>query len=94
VVPHTYVHPVTPQVHAHAPANTSRSIHTSSPTPTSAPATHKPSHRVEQPIVVANQETATTSRCKGQRGGDGCKKKDEEQTGWATLRHWLQLDKH
>ncbi len=90
IVPHTtYV----PQVHAHAPNNTSRSIRGISSTPPAGQAKPTPTHRIVQPVVVSDQTTAS-ARCKQQQAGDGCKKKDDKQTSWATVRQWLQLDKH
>jgi hypothetical protein len=49
---------------------------------------------VVQPIVVNSQLATTTTRCNRQQAEDGCKKKEGEQTGWVTVRRWLQLDKH
>jgi hypothetical protein len=91
IVPHTtYVHPVTPQVHTHISGNTLRSNRSS----VTAPAVQTRRTHVVQPIIVNDQTAATSAGCKRQHGGDGCKKKEEEQTGWATVRRWLQLDKH
>jgi len=92
IVPHTtYVRPMTPQVHVHTPSNTSRPIRSSTPSGVQAKPT--PRHKIVQSIIV-NDPATTRTRCKQSQSGDGCKKKEEEQTGWATVRRWLQLDKH
>ena len=91
IVPHTtYVRPVT-QAHTHA-ANNTLTSNASSSTPPAVQAKRTP-HPIIQPVVVANEATPSSTRCKQQQAGKGCKK-DEEQTSWATVRRWLQLDKH
>jgi hypothetical protein len=93
VVPHTtYVRPVTPQVHPHTSTNTLRSTAVSS-TPTT-PAIHaKRTPTSPTVVVVDNQPAATSKRCAGKgQGADGCKKKEDE-SGWATVRRWLQIGK-
>jgi hypothetical protein len=94
VIPHTtYVRPVTPQIHPHTPANTVRFNHDPS-TPSAVQAKPQHAHHVVQPIVVNSQLATTTTRCNRQQNGDGCKKKEDEPTGWAAVRRWLQIDKH
>jgi hypothetical protein len=86
IIPHTtYVHPVTPQVHAH----TSNNSASAAPT---VQAKQTPHHHVVQPIIVDTQTTPTSTRCKRPQGGQSCKKEDD-QTGWATVRRWLQIGK-
>ncbi|HEY4921739.1 MAG TPA: hypothetical protein VII40_16675 [Xanthobacteraceae bacterium] len=94
IVPHTtFVRPVTPQAHTHAPSNT-LTANASSSTTAAVQARRTP-HPIIQPVVVANEATPSSTRCKQHQGGEGCKKqKDDEQTSWATVRRWLQLDKH
>lgn len=89
-IPHTtYVRPAVGSVHPHTTTNT---LHTnlSSPPPTVHPK-HTP--RVQTVTVVTTQPASTKKRCEKGQGGDGCNKKDEEQTTWSRLRHWLQSDK-
>ena len=88
IIPHTtYVHPVTPQVHPHG------SNYTLSSTPQTVHAKPTPHPHAVQTVVVATQATPTSKRCNRPQAGDGCKKKDDDQTGWATLRRWLQIGK-
>jgi hypothetical protein len=92
VIPHTaYVRPATPQVHT-TPTHTLRINRSSSTSPVVQP--KQPHRHVVQPIIVNSQLATTAKRCDRQQGGDGCKKKEDEQTGWASVRHWLQLDQH
>jgi hypothetical protein len=93
VVPHTtYVRPVTPQVHPHTSTNTLRSTASSStPAPQAVHAKRTPTSQTV--VVVDNQPAATSKRCAGKgQGADGCKKKEDE-SGWATVRRWLQIGK-
>ena len=96
VIPHTtFVRPVTPQIHSHTPTNTLGYSHGRSTSTTPGVQAKPPRHHdhVVQPIIV-NQAATATMRCNRQHAGDGCKKKEDEPTGWASVRRWLQLDKH
>jgi hypothetical protein len=91
-VPHTsYVRPGTTQVHTRAPGNTGRT--STSSTSHTGEAKPKPHPVVVAPVVVGNEGTSASTRCKGQQSGEGCKKKGEEPTGWARVRQWLQIGK-
>jgi hypothetical protein len=80
VIPHTTsVRPVTI-----TRVNPSTKIVPSKPTP----------HRHIVPTVIVDTQAAPASKsCKGQQTGQGCKKKDDDQSGWATVRRWLQIGK-
>jgi hypothetical protein len=85
VVPHTAsVHPVT-VTHVNPKASTNAATSKSTP--------HHHDHAV--PTVIVDTQAAPASKsCKGQQTGQGCKKqKDDDQSGWATLRRWLQIGK-
>ena len=83
VIPHTTsVHPVTV-----TRVNPTASIKTVPSKPTPHP------HTVPT-IIVDTQAAPTSKSCKGQQTGQGCEKqKDDDQSGWATLRRWLQIGK-
>jgi hypothetical protein len=90
IIPHTtYVHPVTT---TRVNPRTSTGTVTNASTPQTVHT--KPHPHVVQTVVVDNQTAPTGTGCKRQQAGQGCKKqKDDEQTGWATVRRWLQIGK-
>ena len=87
VIPHTTYVPHTTSVR---PGTTRVNTKASTTPQTVRP---KPHPHAVQTVVVDNQGAPTGTRCKRPQGGEGCKKKDDEQTGWATLRRWLQIGK-
>ena len=89
IIPHTtYVHPVTTtRVN---PKITTNTVTSNVSTPQTVHAKPTPHPHVVQTVAVDTQATPTSKSCKRQQGGQGCKK-DDEQTGWATVRRWLQI---
>jgi hypothetical protein len=86
IVPHTtFVHPTTSRV------NTSHLG--STPSLQTGHAKPPPHPHTAPTVVVDNQATPTNAHCKRPQGGGDCKKKDDDQTGWATVRRWLQIGK-
>ena len=82
VIPHTTVHPVTmPRVNPKASTN-------------AVPSKPTQHHHTAPTVIVDTQAAPTSKSCKGQQTGQDCKKKkDDDQSGWATVRRWLQIGK-
>lgn len=90
IIPHTtYVHPVTT---TRVNPKTSTNTVTNASTPQTVHAKPTPHPHSVQTVVVDTQATPTSKGCKRQQAGHGCKK-DDDQTGWATVRRWLQIGK-
>jgi hypothetical protein len=96
VVPHT-THVVVPHTTNVHPLTTTRvnptvSTSTAKSTTSALQTVHaKPHPHTVQTVIVDTQAAPASKGCKRGQAGPGCKKPNEDESGWTKVRRWLHI---